>query len=442
MKATKKLITSIFTASILFALTTTTINAKEPVEYLRVGINYGFNAVSEYTLSSESGFFAGTETDKVFDKKIEIEDTTLVVKIDDNGIITYADNTFDSSNSQHLTIMPADDNLIEAGGKSFRGGLQFLGDSNGKMSVVNYISVDDYVKGVVPREVSASWHEEALKAQAICARNYSVSNIGKHSSAGFDVCTTVHCQVYGGVAAEDPRTNKAVEDTAGQYLMYNGSLAETLFFSSSGGHTGNSIYVWGSDIPYLSGVENDYESPKENPRYTWSVTLTAEQISQKLATNGHDIGAVKGIIAKSDDTTGQVYNLIIEGTSGTKTYTNDGTRGCFGSDVLYSQFYTVSPITTPSASGINAISSNGKSIISDYYVLSGNGNKTTIQFPFVAKSSHSHVELTAQALAYRFDGRGWGHGLGMSQYGAKGMADQGYTYEEILYHYYPGTNLK
>lgn len=442
MKLQKRILTSIVTASLLLTINISPIKASETVEYLRVGLCYGSTAVTKYTLNSESGFSIGTESDREFVENMTIKDTTLVVSIDNNGNITYGENTFNTNSAERLTIAPADDNLIIGNDKKHRGALQFLNAGDGKMTVVNFISVDDYVKGVVPREVSASWHEEALKAQAVCARNYSISNVGKHGSSGFDVCTSVHCQVYGGVSAEDSRTNKAVDDTAGEYLMYNGELAETLFFSSSGGHTGNSIYVWGSDIPYLSGVENDFENPEENSRYTWSVTLTADQIAQKLTANGNSIGAVTGIIAKADETTGQVYKLTINGTNGSKTYTNDNTRGCFGSDVLYSQFYTVTPITTPTGSGINAISSEGKKLISDYFVLSGKNKKTTIQFPFIAKSSDSKTELTAQALAYRFDGRGWGHGLGMSQYGAKGMADQGYTYDEILAYYYPGTNLK
>ena len=333
MKLQKRILTSIVTASLLLTINISPIKASETVEYLRVGLCYGSTAVTKYTLNSESGFSIGTESDREFVENMTIEDTTLVVSVDNNGNITYGENTFIASGSERLTIASADDNLLIGNDKKHRGALQFLNAGDGKMTVVNFISVDDYVKGVVPREVSASWHEEALKAQAVCARNYSISNVGKHGSSGFDVCTSVHCQVYGGVSAEDSRTNKAVDDTAGEYLMYNGELAETLFFSSSGGHTGNSIYVWGSDIPYLSGVENDFENPEENSRYTWSVTLTADQIAQKLTANGNSIGAVTGIIAKADETTGQVYKLTINGTNGSKTYTNDNTRGCFGSDV-------------------------------------------------------------------------------------------------------------
>ncbi|MBQ8525514.1 MAG: SpoIID/LytB domain-containing protein [Clostridia bacterium] len=409
---------------------------------LRVGIVYSSNAVNEYTLGSSSGFIAGTEENRVFTEGMAIDSSTIKITVDSDGIITYGDETFDTNSGQRLTIMSAGDNLLTLNGKEHRGGLEFLNAGNGKLSVVNLISVNDYVKGVVPGEIPSSWHEEALKAQAVCARNYSVANKDKHESGGFDVCTTIHCQVYGGVAAETERTNKAVDATAGQYLMYNGSLAQTLFFSSAGGHTGNAKYVWGNDIPYLRGVDNDFENPSDNPRYTWSKTLTTEEIEQKLAANGYAIGSVKGITSKTDEVTGQVYELTIHGTADSKTYKNDNTRGCFGSDVLLSQFYTVTPVTTPAATGISAITSTGKSLLADYYVLSGMGEKTTIQFPFVAKSALAQMTLCPQALAYRFDGRGWGHGLGMSQYGAKGMADQGYTYDQILAHYYPGTVLK
>ena len=109
---------------------------------------------------------------------------------------------------------------------------------------------------------------------------------------------------------------------------------------------------------------------------------------------------------------------------------------------MWSQFYTVSPVTTPAATGINAMTSTGKSLLTDYYVICANGERKMIQFPFVAKSAIANETLNPQAMAYRFDGRGWGHGLGLSQYGAKGMADQGYTYDQILAHFYPGTVLQ
>ena len=270
----KKILT-VLTLALMFTMTSA--YAKPSVEYLRVGINVGADSVSEYILNSESGFIAGTDDDRVFTTGMEINATSIAVTISSDGIISYGENVFDTNSGQRLTIMPKSGFITNGSGKKFRGGIQFLNSGSGRLTIVNYLTVDDYVKGVVPREMSASWHIEALKAQAVCARNYVVSNCNKHKSAGFDVCTSVHCQVYGGMSSEYDSSNRAVDETKGQFLMYNGSLAETLFFSSSGGHTGNAKYVWGNPVPYLCGSENEFENPNENSRYRWSFTKTALQ---------------------------------------------------------------------------------------------------------------------------------------------------------------------
>lgn len=442
MKRIAKLISSALTSLLLLNISTPVFAEAPDIKYLRVGLHFGPASVEEYTLTSDGGFIAGTETDRVFTEGIVIEETELTITIDNDGIITYGNNTFDTTSGQRLTIMPADDGFISANGKKYRGGFEFLDSGEGELAVINYISVDDYVKGVVPREVSASWHEEALKAQAVCARNYSISNCNKHSTSGFDVCTTVHCQVYGGMAAEYASTNEAVDATSGEYLMYKGKLAETLFFSSAGGHTGDSVHVWGNAIPYLSGVENNFENPNENPRYSWSLTMSAEQITKILKDKGYEIGDITSIKTKTNDKTGQVYELTVVGTEGNKTYKNDSTRGWLGSDVLYSQFYTVTPISSANKSGITAMSAKGTSTIEGFFAIDGNEKNHTVTSPIIALSSTKQTTLDTGIQSYRFDGRGWGHGLGMSQFGAKGMADKGYTYDEILAHYYPGTNLE
>lgn len=438
----KKILSAIMALAVMISVHIPFVSAYGNDDFLRIGVLYGGTAVSEFNLISQSGFIAGTEENRIFTEGIAIESPTLKISVSQDGIITYGDDVFDTNSGQRLTIFPAGDNMLTGNGKNYRGGLEFLNAGGGMLAVVNFLSVDDYVKGVVPREVPSSWHMEALKAQAVCARNYSITNKNKHESAGFDVCPTTHCQVYGGVSAEAFSTNAAVDATSGQYLMYNGKLAQTLFSSSTGGHTGNAKYVWGNDIPYLRGVANDFESPNDNPRYAWSKTFTNAEIEQKLIEKGIAIGSVKNIIAHSDPATGQVYELTVQGTAGSHTFKNDGTRGWLGADVLWSQFYTVSPVTTPAATGINAITSTGKQLLTDYYVICKNGERVAIQFPFIAKSALAQEILSPQAMAYRFDGRGWGHGLGLSQYGAKGMADQGYTYDQILMHFYPGTVLQ
>ncbi len=436
----KKRLFSLFLTILILCCCTYIACAKPEINMLRVGLCYSNDAVDKCSISSESGFLVGTESDRKFNQTGEIESGTIEISIAADGICSFSDKTFDTKNGT-LTFMPKNNEFISFKNNKYRGGIQIINAGNGKMNIVNLISPDDYIKGVIGSEMPSSWHIEALKAQAVCARNYAISNVNKHSKYGFDVCTTVDCQVYGGVNAETKTTIQASEETSGKYLLYNGALAETLFFSCDGGHTSNSKYVWGSDIPYLRGVKDIYENPSEASRYNWSTTLTADELEAKLATSGVNIGKITAITATTEPTTGQVYNLEIKGTSGTHVLKNDKTRTWLGYNTLYSQVYTITPVTAGSTSTITALSAKGKSSPQGLSVLSSEGI-TSISYPFIAKSSKSINELNAMALAYRFDGHGWGHGLGMSQYGAKAMADQGFTYDEILTFYYQGTYLE
>ncbi len=425
----------------LLILSSYTVYAADNSEMLRVGISYGTDAVSQCSLESSAGFLIGIDDNRVFSEQMKYGEAAINVTMSTEGICTYGNDTFDTNSGQRLTFMAADGGLVRVNGKEYRGGIEILNAGGGKMAVINLISPDDYIKGVIGREMSSSWHIEALKAQAVCARNYAISNKGKHNAAGFDVCPTVHCQVYGGVAAEAASTIRASDETKGRYLMYNGALADTLFFSCDGGHTSTAKYVWGNDVPYLRGVEDIYENPSEATRYNWSTTLTTAEIEAKLLANGVNIGKVTAVTATAEPTTGQVYKLTITGTTGTKEYTNDGTRTWAGSATLFSQRYTVTPVSADASAGTTAITSAGKEPLAEFMAIF-TGGKAEFAYPFIVRSAAGNSTVNQTALAYRFDGHGWGHGLGMSQYGAKAMADRGFSYEQILAFYYPGTNLQ
>ena len=154
-----------------------------------------------------------------------------------------------------------------------------------------------------------------------------------------------------------------------------------------------------------------------------------------------NIGKVTAVTATAEPTTGQVYKLTITGTTGTKEYINDGTRTWAGSTTLFSQRYTVTPVSADASAGTTAITSSGKEPLAEFMAIF-TGGKSEFAYPFIVRSAMGNFTVNQTALAYRFDGHGWGHGLGMSQYGAKAMADQGFGYEQILAFYYPGTNLK
>ena len=142
-------------------------------------------------------------------------------------------------------------------GTGITAAFSITGENGGDLIVYNLVDIEDYVKGVIPYEMSNSWPIEALKAQAVCARTYAMAS-RKHS--GFDLCTTECCQVYRGVGLANDTTDSAVEQTAGQYLTYNGELCVTYYSSSDGGATENSENVWTAAVGYLKGVIDPYEA--------------------------------------------------------------------------------------------------------------------------------------------------------------------------------------
>ena len=436
----KKLISLFIAMTLIITSIPTIISAAKPEsDILRVGLFYGSTAQAKCTITSESGFSIGTEANRQYIEQYTIDDTSISITMSSDGIASFGDKQFDCSSGARLTIMPKGDNFLSTFGNSYRGGIQILNAGESKMAIVNVIDVDEYVYGVIGMEMSASWHIEALKAQAVCARNYALSSLNKHSSYGFDICTSTDCQVYSAVKAETESTIRAGKETEGKYLIYNDSLAETLFFSCSGGHTANAKYVWGNEVPYLTGVKDPYEDPNTVSRYNWSITYTTDEIKQRLESVGVDIGDITNITTAADKTSGYVYEITITGTKGTHTYKNEKTRTWMGWDKLYSQRYTVTPLTQ-SNTDLVAISSTEKSLVKERVAITSAGT-AGFDYPVVMRSSAGTTNLEYDVYAYRFDGHGWGHGVGMSQYGAKGMAEQGFSYEEILEFYYNGAYL-
>ena len=436
----KKFILFLTVISLIFATMSTSYTAKPTTDTIRVGLYFGTTAKATYTISSESGFSVGTERDRTYNEEYTLADTTLTVALEGN-VIKFADKTFDTATGATLALKPGGDSTMSIDGKKYRGAFTFTIAGEDKLNAINLILADEYVYGVTGLEMSASWPLEALKAQSVCARNYALTNLYKHKAYGFDVCTTTDCQVYGGVDAEHTYTIKAGMETAGKYLLYNGNLAETLFFSCDGGHTSNSKYVWGSAIPYFPGIPDPFENPDEVARYNWTKIYTIDEIQARLTSTGVNIGNITDIRTNIEPTTGQVIEIEIVGTEGSQKYTNDKTRTWMGWDKLYSQRYTVSPITGQT-SQVMAYSAEGKEAAHGYTTISGKGDISSASSPVKVITSKGTSSIETNITAFQFDGHGWGHGVGMSQYGAKGMADQGYTYDQILNYYYPGTYLE
>ncbi len=342
------------------------------------------------------------------------------------------------------------DSVIKISGSasgSYRGGFEFVNQDN-NITVINIIPVEDYLYSVVSREMSPSWDVEALKAQAVCARNFSLGRINYHKKYGFDVCRTVCCQAYAGTSSENSNVHKAVDETYGELLLYDGKPIQAVYSSSMGSCTESVENVWGTPFPYLVSVDNPYEDTENIYNGKWTKTLTTSRATEIMADRGYNIGTVKNITALEYTPAGRVLKLKVEGTNGSKIFEKESCRNIF-SEATYSQKFTVTRGGTMTYPTIYV--SNGKNTlekeISSFSVLSGKGSITSAPNSCSVTNGKSSKKYSATSNGgspdtFIFDGEGWGHGVGMSQYGAKGMADAGFDYEEILTHYYTGTYLE
>jgi stage II sporulation protein D len=291
--------------------------------------------------------------------------------------------------NQRSVLIKASDSLILIDGRTFAGNIQLARKDNGKLLVINRIDLEDYVRGILYHEVSHYWPMEVLKAQAIVCRTYAVYQIQESKRKDYDVTSDTYSQVYGGRTSERYRTNKAVEQTRGQVLAYQDKILPAYFHAVCGGHTEDASMLWNTELPPLKGVACPY--CKEAPHYQWHAVLSLPEIGDKLQAAGYSAYAhIKDIQMLNRDASGRLVNLKI--TTDTKE------------------------ATLPTKDFRNAIGSN------------------------VIRSANFTVRLADRDAV--FEGFGWGHGVGMCQWGAYFMAKQGSTYKQILLFYYPKTDVK
>lgn len=341
------------------------------------------------------------------------------------------------------------DHFLEVNHKEYRGNMD-IHISYGKtgLTVVNVLPTEQYLYGVIGKEISPEWQLEAVKAQTVAARTYAVYNLGKHKIDDYDVCATIDCQVYGGRDNETPRVIKAVTDTAGEVLMYQGKVIPAYFHSSSGGYTENSENVWGTYQPYARGVV-DYD--QQSPNYKWEKKVTPSELEAALSKAGYHIGKIEAIElvpltnvpmnVPERGVSGRVKVIRFIGTAGSAQLTGEKTRTILG---LKSTLFDISVIVP--------MEKNIEFEIHDSAGMVGN-KKVEINLP----PTKEQGLVTDKQEIHRLSGRpnetvlisgfGWGHGLGLSQWGAKGMAEQGPQgdvtyYREILKHYYQGITIK
>lgn len=326
-----------------------------------------------------------------------------------------------------------DDGEVMVNGTPYKGGIIITPDSSGNMTVINEVNIEDYVSSVTAKEMSPGFEIEALKAQAVCARTYAMASPGRHSM--FDVCASTHCQVYGGAACADDKTARAARETQGEILTYQGKMIETVYFATSGGHTESAEYIWGTAIPYLTGVPDEYES-SDSYLYRWTRELSPRRAAEIMQAKGYDVGNVISIEVVQQTQNGVVYKLKVTGDKGEKTFTNEGCRIIFG-DILPSQAYSVTADT-----GVELSTLSGKRSLSGAYILSGAGiSRHSGTDVYLKGATDRKIAAAGSSGSFIFSGRGNGHLVGMSQNGANGMAKAGFTYDKILTHYYSGTEI-
>ena len=364
------------------------------------------------------------------------------------------------------------DDTFTINGKQYRGCLRFA--VNGTvMTAVNVVDLEEYLYGVIPAEMPASYGEEALKAQTLAARTYAMTKLNAHKSSGYELCDTINCQVYKGYSGENSKTNAIVDETEGEIICYNGTPIEAVFSASTGGYTENSENVWNSVVPYLRAVPEVGEYGNN----TWTKTLTLSQLDSLLSAKGENIGSAQDIVITKISTGGRVQEMKIVGTSGSVTLTKENIRtyfsGACGS--LPSKMFMIngkggdpssgsrsvqrqatkssstgSLTSSAAANGITAKTEgtlsamNGKNLKLDGLSVSENTNSNQ-NTPVISTGDYQIYDVnisTVENGTFVFEGSGNGHGVGLSQNGAQGMAQQGYSYEEIIKHYYTGVTIE
>ncbi len=274
-------------------------------------------------------------------------------------------------------------------GKTYRHAIKIWREENGTLSVVNIVGIEDYLKGVLPSEMTATWPLEALKAQAVASRTYALFKAIEKKQERSVLSRDILSQVYGGKGAEHAATNRAVDATAGEILTYRGKIFPAYFHSTCGGKTTRADYQWRvEEHPVLQGVECSF--CRSSKHYRWSSSMKIAEIQRRLRKQGVPVKEIHRIALADLDASGRAR--VVEVEDGKNTFRINSNDFRLWMDPMHIK-----------STLINAVDWEGDSV--------------------------------------RFRGKGWGHGVGLCQFGAKGLAELGYNYRQILDHYYPDAEI-
>lgn len=279
--------------------------------------------------------------------------------------------------------------IIKVGKYNYRDTVLIWVQDDGTLLIVNELSVEDYLKGVLPWEVSPDWDMESLRAQAVASRTYALFRMMENQNERFDVSSGVMSQVYKGQSIEKPQTNEAVESTRGQVLIYDGKIFPAFFHSTAGGSTTSASDIWNLvPHPSLTGVVTGFE--KNSKHFSWTGKFQVEDILTALRAKGYDLPDITRIAAEDIDASGRARIITV------------------GSSV-----------------GQVSVSAN------DFRIWVGPGKFKSTKL--------SSIEFKGNWI--EFKGFGWGHGVGMCQYSAKYLGEIGYNYKQILEYFYQQSHL-
>jgi stage II sporulation protein D len=288
--------------------------------------------------------------------------------------------------AHQVWVEPTDNGYVWIGDRWYRGSVHLIYTSSGLLAV-NYVDLEAYLYSVVGSEMPVSWPLEALKSQAVAARSYALYKRSRYANNNYDLGSTTSWQVYKGIQSEATSTQAAVYATQGQVLTYGNQIIEAVFHSSSGGHTENVEDVWSQALPYLRGV-TDFD--QQAPVFSWQEQFSADEMRARIP----GVGNIISMAPVSTTPYGRVRQMKVIGDAGQRVISGEDLREALN---LRSSLFAIAP--------------------------QGVSNKSQEPAGFV------------------ISGRGFGHGLGLSQWGAYGLSSQGYNYQQILGHYYQNASL-
>ena len=411
-------------------------------------INIKIKSSSEgYDLTSEDGFELVTEGKTVL--PIPSKNIHLYYE---NGLMIKTDSGF--YGPYENSMVASKNNITAVENRKYNG--SFYLDTVNK-ALINNVSLEEYIYSVVSSEMGSSFEMDALKSQAVAARSYAISNLKKYIKHGYNLTNDIYSQVYLGVNNVNDKIRKAVDETKGLVAFFNGEVINATYSSSNGGVIASSEEVWGNKYPYLVVKSDPYST--NTPNVDWKVEVTRDNLDEILAqkTNKRNFTGLK--LQKNG--LGRVNNVIVSYNDGDVKLSANKFRLLFGSSKFRSTLFDVNKkvqsvnrkpmplkektIVVASTPGPN------EGVVFDIVKLTDEEmNKISkvqnlgISAPNSAEAGGQNIIETAVDFSdkYVFYGKGFGHSVGLSQFGANEMAKQGFKYLDILNFYYPGIEVK